>query len=36
MYWGVQAGEKDISTNNYLLITIQIHLADQEAITETN
>jgi hypothetical protein len=37
MYMGVQTGEKDsISTNNYLIITIQLHLVDQEAITETN
>jgi hypothetical protein len=37
MYWSVQAGEKDsVSTNNYLIITIQLHMVDQEAITETN
>jgi hypothetical protein len=31
MYWGVQAGKKDsISTNNYLLIIIQLHLVDRK------
>jgi hypothetical protein len=37
MYCGAQAGEKDsVSTNNYLIITIQLYMAYREAITETN